>query len=1017
MAGLASSLPCVLLASAALADVPNAPTQDLAAALLQLAQRAKIELLFDRNLVSGKRVQNISRDPRPAVALSQLLTGTGLTFRQSDGVYVIVRTPAVQAPGAAAVPDEVAPLVAELLVVGRNTLNADIRRSSDDIQPYLVSSADEIDRARPNSLEDFLRTRQTTNDVPLTLQQQGRVNQGSVRSQVNLRGLGAAQTLVLVDGRRLPSVPSAGDFLQSDLNGLPTVAIDRVETLAGTAGGIFGIGAAGGAVNVVLKRDFEGSQIDISHGVSDRGDAATSSLAGRFGFTDHDARTRVMLAVSYSQDSGLTFADRPYVLDARLQRLARLGPGEFPPSSPSVNIVSTTGALTLAPRLGGGSLTGATTFLPLTATAPGADQVAALKADAGRLDTALAPDGQGVSQSLLTPNRTGSILATVRRNLSSQVDAFVEVLGLEDQGRADYGAVDSVGVLVRPGPNSPFTQPVRISFPTPGLTGRLLNTTRTGRVLAGFIAHLPGGWTANLDAAVGATSVDQKMTLASVGAPTIDVFGGELLNVGPGTPVRLDGLDRTHEIDRMADVNARLAGSLFTLPAGSVDLTLTGEHRWERNPGDVETYQVGSAPVIAHGIAQSQSVDSVFAELRAPVVTRTTPILPLRGLSLQVAVRYDRYAIKVPQGTSGLVFESTTPTALPASQDVTNRAALGSVNLGASVEPVDGLKLRASFAQGHTPPAPNQIAPYDAYAVDLAGLVDSRRRGADGSGQTVSVLEGGSPTIRAARAQTFSAGAVIRPTAAPGFRLSVDYSSLRTTDGVSDFANEDPQYFLDNEQLYGGRVVRAPLTPDDVAKGYSAGRVLSVDTRAFNLARSRLQALDVAADYDRPAFSGALHVYGQASWTLSYRLRDDPRIASYEAVGHADGPLSWRAVVGADWSRGPWSVGLNAQVYSAYRLSYANPQLGAAVNSVIEGQQGGSRIPAQAYLDAIATYRPSHPIGGVRQIYRLSIKNLLGTRPPAVAAIQNDTDHEAIGYSGYGDPRGRRFQVSVSAMF
>ncbi len=77
---------------------------------------------------------------------------------------------------------------------------------------------------------------------------------------VNLRGLGAARTLVLVDGRRLmpgdPALPVA------DLNNIPAALVDHVEVLTGGASAVYGSDALAGVVNFIMRKDFEGIEID-----------------------------------------------------------------------------------------------------------------------------------------------------------------------------------------------------------------------------------------------------------------------------------------------------------------------------------------------------------------------------------------------------------------------------------------------------------------------------------------------------------------------------------------------------------------------------------------------------------------------------------------------------------------------------------------------------------------------------------------------------------------------------------
>ncbi|MBB6094580.1 outer membrane receptor protein involved in Fe transport [Povalibacter uvarum] len=82
---------------------------------------------------------------------------------------------------------------------------------------------------------------------------------------VNLRGLGSQRTLVLIDGRRMPY----GGVTNSaaDLNQIPTAMVERVEVLTGGASAVYGSDAIGGVVNFIMKKDFEGIQIDLQGNV------------------------------------------------------------------------------------------------------------------------------------------------------------------------------------------------------------------------------------------------------------------------------------------------------------------------------------------------------------------------------------------------------------------------------------------------------------------------------------------------------------------------------------------------------------------------------------------------------------------------------------------------------------------------------------------------------------------------------------------------------------------------------
>src|SRR3546814_970487 len=114
----------------------------------------------------------------------------------------------------------------ELRVRGSRSLNACIRRSIDDPQPYVVFDRTAIERAGAINLNDFLLKRLSSNTYATTTSQSGNIL--GDKSAINLRGLGENQTLILVDGRRLSSLSAGFSPGQPNLNGIPLA--DRKST-------------------------------------------------------------------------------------------------------------------------------------------------------------------------------------------------------------------------------------------------------------------------------------------------------------------------------------------------------------------------------------------------------------------------------------------------------------------------------------------------------------------------------------------------------------------------------------------------------------------------------------------------------------------------------------------------------------------------------------------------------------------------------------------------------------------
>ena len=127
-----------------------------------------------------------------------------------------------------------------------------VRPEVESVSPVTTIGAAAIDETGTTRVEDII------NDLPQTVAGQTAFvsNGASGTATVNLRGLGTLRTLVLVDGRRLPS----GDPFATapDLNQIPAQLIERVEVVTGGASSVYGADAVAGVVNFIMDRDYEG---------------------------------------------------------------------------------------------------------------------------------------------------------------------------------------------------------------------------------------------------------------------------------------------------------------------------------------------------------------------------------------------------------------------------------------------------------------------------------------------------------------------------------------------------------------------------------------------------------------------------------------------------------------------------------------------------------------------------------------------------------------------------------------
>lgn len=133
-------------------------------------------------------------------------------------------------------------------------------------------------------------------------------------STINLRGLGAGRNLVLIDGRR--GMPlNAG--MTVDLNSIPSSAVERVEIISGGASAVYGADAVAGALNFILKDNFEGLVVDTNYGVTQKGDGTEFRVSGLFGASTEDGRGNVMMGLDFSKRRAGDFNDRDWYMEDR----------------------------------------------------------------------------------------------------------------------------------------------------------------------------------------------------------------------------------------------------------------------------------------------------------------------------------------------------------------------------------------------------------------------------------------------------------------------------------------------------------------------------------------------------------------------------------------------------------------------------------------------------------------------------------------------------------------------------
>jgi iron complex outermembrane recepter protein len=251
-------------------------------------------------------------------------------------------------------------------------------------------------------------------------------------------------------------------------------------------------------------------------------------------------------------------------------------------------------------------------------------------------------------------------------------------------------------------------------------------------------------------------------------------------------------------------------------------------------------------------------------------------------------------------------------------------------------------------------------------------------------------------------------GAAITPFGEDGPRFAIDYSRVRRKGDIIEIFSQE---FFENEERWPDRIVRGPLTDEDVALGYTGGPVIALDARAMNAGSVESESMDLHAEWPFPALGGRLRLYGD----VTYHMRNFHRVLlsqDFDHAGYFSGPLKWRANGGLEWSTADLTFGANVQYFGEYSILFA----GNTLPDLTAELQGSDHIDAQTYLDVYAGWRlPNPSFGPVRDLtLEFGINNVLDARPPRETTFGIWITPS---YSRYGDPRQRRFELVLSAHF
>jgi len=212
-----------------------------------------------------------------------------------------------------------APQVETVTVTGSRIVRQDFEAPS----PVVTIDADTFKLSGEVQVETVLNTLPQL--VPSITSTSNNPSNGG-QANVDLRGFGTSRTLVLLDGMRLVGSNVTGVI---DLNTIPAALIENVEILTGGASSTYGSDAVAGVVNVRLKQNFSGVQLNVQTNQTSRSDGKTLLAEGLIGGNFAEGRGNAVVALAYDKRDEVLAGARDF-------SNVSLGPRLTPAGSPSV---------------------------------------------------------------------------------------------------------------------------------------------------------------------------------------------------------------------------------------------------------------------------------------------------------------------------------------------------------------------------------------------------------------------------------------------------------------------------------------------------------------------------------------------------------------------------------------------------------------------------------------------------------------------------------------------------------
>jgi iron complex outermembrane receptor protein len=899
--------------------------------------------------------------------LRTLLSGSIASFALLAGAPALAQSVEASEQGEEAAPESKNP--GDTIVVTGSRI---VRAGFDQPTPTTVLGDAEIQQAGRVNLQQVLNELPQVRNTVAPSTATGNTSSGV--APVDLRGLGSARTLTLVNGRRF-----VGD---NNLNFVPTNLVDRVELVTGGASAAWGSGAVAGVVNILLNDDLDGLTLGAQGGISSRGDGFRYGFDAAFGTDFADGRGHFMIGGEYLDDEGIDTSgrrERPWLGGG----LVSIGGGQLE-LQPDVNDLA---PITRGGTILSGSLAGQL-FNPDGSVRPATDA-----------------DFFGLYDLLYVANPLERIGTYGRLTFDIGGGATIWADAMYGRSRTNQPFFpDFSSPVFEVSASNPFLSPtvsnaLAANGETSLLLGRLLTdtfymtfdadrVTKEGAVgIEGtfgsnwsYDAHFSHGEIdseqrffnssipANFARAIDAVSVNGQI-VCSVNAdadPSNDDPACVALNPfgdgasSPEARAYVSGTQFSGSVTKLDSAAARVQGDLLPLWAGPLTVAFGVEARWEEQAeeiGPLDEAGVFGLPVFNAPLEGGFNVKEGFAEVLLPLWQSTGLELDLNG-----AARYSDYSL------SGGIW---------------------SWKIGGTARLFDAVLLRATRSRDIRAPSITNL--FAINSINIRPVVDNDTAGRNDPNYNpnpqATIFSGGNPDLVPEVSQNWTVGATVSPSFLDGFSVSIDYYDIKIDNAIATPSASDVT----------AACSQGDTTACDSVIRDATGTIDTIFAVAQNIAQFETSGVDIEASYRTPTSSilglpGSFHVRALATYVdkLAFQTGFNRRdVAGDVGDSVVDGLPKWRGILNVGYDEEAFGVGARARYVGGGDFNDEQ--------DIVNGE-----IDARTYIDLNASFN-------VMDSFTLygNVNNVFDVKPPLITTTG----------SAHYDNLGRYFTIGAKVKF